>query len=139
MAKKWPDPFPPPACERLRRLAKLREDAILKKKKAEEGRDATTEEINALGKDQDRKLIALKADRDSYQQDIEHYRTAKKHAENLIITTIQEADQLELIETMNAKPTMASLFRESAAAEEEAEDEKPADGEPALTAEPAAA
>lgn len=130
MAKtKLPDPFQPATCERLRYLAKLRARAITGKKKAIEERDEIETAIAECDKSREAsKIDRLKGEWFDAMHEVKRCSTLIKMCDSKIMETIENGDDLELIETINPRPTEASLFKE-AKADIEADDDEDDDGE----------
>lgn len=115
MAKRneLPTPFTPAACQRLRKLAAIRSNAITKKKGATELRDELQEEITTLSPERDAaKIQRKKADCLDAINEIEYWQTVKKSAENKMVDAIENGDQAELFEGVNINPTAKSLLNE---------------------------
>lgn len=122
--RKLPDPFTPEACQRLRKLASIRTQAIKKKHQAQKTRDEIDGEIVECGPDETAKLQKLKAEWADEVREIKRMNDVVNSTEDKIIETIEKGDQLELIQTLNPNPTVASLFKEDAAAAEEEDDDE---------------
>lgn len=114
--------FSPEVCARLRKLWKLRNDGVKKKKAAEEWRDELDEHIRQAG-EQPNKSQKLKADYCDAIHDIDRNKKLIKFAVSAIGETIERGDDLELIPSLDPNPTANSLFKEQMAADEDEEEE----------------
>lgn len=107
-----PEPFTRGACQRLRRLAGHRNTTITEKKKAIEARDKVEDDIQKCSDGETKKKDRLKADYYDWVHKIQDCNNNLKYFENLIIETIEQGDDLELIETIDPDPTFEDLIDE---------------------------
>ena len=109
---KLPEPFSPEICQRLRSLAGLRNKAMTKRKDAFDARDEIEQQIRECTDGEVKKIEGLKAQHYDVVHEISRWQDLYKTANNKIVETIERGDQLELIPSLNPRPTEKSLFNE---------------------------
>lgn len=113
-SSKLPNPFHPAACQRLRRLVEIRNNALKKKKKAEDDRKAIDAEILACDKTREAsKIQKLKAQFCDAVHDIEENKAIARAAINSITETVEQGDQGDLFPSKIANVTARSLLNEN--------------------------
>lgn len=113
MAKLKPtDQFSPEICQRLRKLAMLRNKAMTKRKDAFDARDEIEEQIGKCTEGEVKKKERLKAEHYDVVHDIQRWQSLYKITNNKIVEAIEKGDDPELFPTLNPNPTEKSLFAE---------------------------